>query len=272
MSNTGRVIVITSGKGGVGKTTTTANLGVALASMGEKVAVMDADIGLRNLDLALGLENRIVYDIVDVVEGRAKLRQALIKDKRNQNLSLLPAAQTRDKSAVTTRQMQQVVADLQEEGFTFILIDCPAGIEQGFKNATAGATEAIVVTNPEMASVRDSDRIIGLLEAQELHNPMLIVNRIRMRMVKNQEMLGVEDVQEVLGNSVKLIGVVPDDEAIITSTNHGEPAVMTESSMAGQAYMNIARRLRGEEVPFLDLEEKNGFFEKLFKRFSAKSR
>jgi septum site-determining protein MinD len=272
MSNTGRVIVITSGKGGVGKTTTTANLGVALASMGEKVAVMDADIGLRNLDLALGLENRIVYDIVDVVEGRAKLRQALIKDKRNQNLSLLPAAQTRDKSAVTTRQMQQVVADLQEEGFTFILIDCPAGIEQGFKNATAGATEAIVVTNPEMASVRDSDRIIGLLEAQELHNPMLIVNRIRMRMVKNQEMLGVEDVQEVLGNSVKLIGVVPDDEAIITSTNHGEPAVMTESSMAGQAYMNIARRLRGEEVPFLDLEEKSGFFEKLFKRFSAKSR
>jgi len=168
MSNTGRVIVITSGKGGVGKTTTTANLGVALASMGEKVAVMDADIGLRNLDLALGLENRIVYDIVDVVEGRAKLSQAMIKHKRHQNLSLLPAAQTRDKSAVTTRQMQQLVADLQEEGYTFILIDCPAGIEQGFKNATAGASEAIVVTNPEMASVRDSDRIIGLLEAQEL--------------------------------------------------------------------------------------------------------
>jgi septum site-determining protein MinD len=272
MSNTGRVIVITSGKGGVGKTTTTANLGVALASMGETVAVMDADIGLRNLDLALGLENRIVYDIVDVVEGRAKLRQALIKHKRHPNLSLLPAAQTRDKSAVTTRQMQQLVADLKEEGFTFILIDCPAGIEQGFKNATAGATEAIVVTNPEMASVRDSDRIIGLLEAQELHNPMLIVNRIRMRMVKNQEMLGVADVQEVLGSSVKLIGVVPDDEAIITSTNHGEPAVMTESSMAGQAYLNIARRLRGEEVPFMDLEEKSGFFEKLLRRFSAKSR
>jgi len=272
MSKTGRVIVITSGKGGVGKTTTTANLGVALASMGENVAVLDADIGLRNLDLALGLENRIVYDIVDVVEGRAKLRQALIKHKQHQNLSLLPAAQTRDKSAVTTRQMQQLVAELQEEGFTFILIDCPAGIEQGFKNATAGATEAIVVTNPEMASVRDSDRIIGLLEAQELHNPMLIVNRIRMRMVKNQEMLGVEDVQEVLGSSVKLIGVVPDDEAIITSTNHGDPAVTSDSSPAGQAYRDIARRLRGEEVPFMDLEEKSGFFEKLFKRFSAKSR
>ncbi|HLK58588.1 MAG TPA: septum site-determining protein MinD, partial [Chthonomonadaceae bacterium] len=198
MSATGRVIVITSGKGGVGKTTTTANIGVALANLGERVALVDADIGLRNLDLALGLENRIVYDIVDVVEERAKLRQALIKDKRNQNLALLPAAQTRDKNAVSVKQMKQVLEDLQAEGYTFILIDCPAGIEQGFKNATAGATEAIVVTNPEMASVRDADRIIGLLEAQELHNPMLIVNRLRVKMVKNQEALGVEDVQEVL--------------------------------------------------------------------------
>ncbi len=266
----GRVIVITSGKGGVGKTTTTANIGVALANLGEKVALIDADIGLRNLDLALGLENRIVYDIVDVVEGRAKLRAALIKDKRNQNLALLPAAQTRDKSAVNPTQMKQLVAELIEEGYTFVLIDCPAGIEQGFRNATAGATEAIVVTNPEMASVRDADRVIGLLEAQELRNPMLIVNRVRMQMVKQQEMLGVEDVQDVLGNSVKLIGIVPDDEAIITSTNRGEPAAMTETSLAGQAYRNVARRLKGESVPFLDLDIKEGFMDRLKKLFGGK--
>ncbi len=269
MANTGRVIVITSGKGGVGKTTTTANLGMALAEMGEKVALVDADIGLRNLDLALGLENRIVYDIVDVVEGRAKLRSALIKDKRNGNLALLPAAQTRDKSAISPEQMRQVVTDLvEQEGYTFVLIDCPAGIEQGFKNATAGANEAIVVTNPEMSSVRDADRIVGLLEAQDLRDPKLIVNRLRPRMVKKQEALGVEDVQEVLGNSVKLLGVVPDDESIITSTNEGEPVSMKENSLAGQAYRNIARRLRGEEVPFLDLEEKTTLFGRLKKAFS----
>lgn len=267
--STAKVIVITSGKGGVGKTTTTANLGMALASMGEKVALLDADIGLRNLDLVLGLENRIVYDIVDVVEGRCKLRQALIKDKRMQNLALLPAAQTRDKSAITPEQMIKLVDEIKEEGYTFILIDCPAGIEQGFKNATAGATQAIVVTNPEVSSVRDADRIVGLLEAQDLREPMLIVNRIRPKMVKNNEMLGVEDVQEVLGNSVKLLGIVPDDETIITSTNKGEPASLTEGSKAGQAYRNIARRLRGEDVPFLNLEEETGFFSKLKKLFAA---
>ena len=272
MANSGRVIVITSGKGGVGKTTTTANIGAALAALGEKVALLDADIGLRNLDLALGLENRIVYDIVDVVEGRAKLRQALIKDKRNQNLALLPAAQTRDKSAVSPNQMLQIIVELQEEGFTFILIDCPAGIEQGFKNATAGATEAIVVTNPEMASVRDADRIIGLLEAQDLHNSMLIVNRLRVQMVKNQDSLGVEDVQDVLGNGVKLLGIVPEDEAIITSTNRGEPVSLGEGTLAGQAYRNIARRLRGEDVPFLDLDEKVGFIERLKRMFASRSK
>jgi septum site-determining protein MinD len=270
MAETGRVIVITSGKGGVGKTTTTANLGMALAQMGEKVALVDADIGLRNLDLALGLENRIVYDMVDVVEGRAKLRSALIKDKRNQNLVLLPAAQTRDKSAVSPEQMKELVASLQEEGYTYILLDCPAGIEQGFRNATAGANEAIVVTNPEMSSVRDADRIVGLLEAQDLRNPKLIVNRIRPKMVKVQEMLAVEDVQEVLGSAVKLLGVVPDDEAIITSTNRGEPVSLVEGSQSGQAYRNIARRLRGEEVPFLDLSIKDeGFFGRLKKLFVA---
>lgn len=263
----GRIIVITSGKGGVGKTTTTANLGMALAAMGEKVALIDADIGLRNLDLALGLENRIVYDIVDVVEGRAEVRKALIRDKRMQTLALLPAAQTRDKTAVNPEQMKKVLADIQAEGYNFILIDCPAGIEQGFKNATAGANEAIVVINPEMSSVRDADRIVGLLEAQDLRNPLLIVNRLRLKMVKSQDMLSVEDVQDVLGTSVKLLGVIPDDESIITSTNKGEPASMTGESMAGQAYRNIARRLRGEEVPFLDLEEKTGFLSRLKKLF-----
>ena len=267
---TGRVIVITSGKGGVGKTTTTANLGMALAQMGEKVALLDADIGLRNLDLALGLENRIVYDIVDVVEGRVdSVRKALIKDKRSQNLALLPAAQTRDKSAVSPEQMKSVIRDVLAEGYTFVLIDCPAGIEQGFKNATAGATEAIVVINPEMSSVRDADRIVGLLEAQELRNPLLIVNRLRPKMVKSQDMLSVEDVQEVLGSSVKLLGVIPDDEAIITSTNRGEPVSMTEGSLSGQAYRNIAARLRGEDVPFLDLEEKLTFFGKIKKMLGA---
>ena len=260
-----RVIVITSGKGGVGKTTTTANLGMGLAEKGEKVALLDADIGLRNLDLALGLENRIVYDIVDVVEGRAEVRKALIKDKRNPNLAMLPAAQTRDKSAVNPEQMRQVIEAVKAEGYTFILVDCPAGIEQGFENAVAGADEAIIVTNPEMSSVRDADRIIGLLESKELHSPMLIVNRIRAKMVREQEMLAVEDVQEVLGHGVRLIGIVPDDESIITSTNKGEPAVRLENSVAGQAYRDIVRRLLGEEVPFPPLEDPSSgtFFEKL---------
>ena len=265
-----RVIVITSGKGGVGKTTTTANLGVALTLLGERVALIDADIGVRNLDLALGLENRIVYDIVDVVEGRAKLRQAMVKSKHDQNLALLPAAQTRDKSAVSPAQMKQVIQDLKEEGYTIILIDCPAGIEQGFKNATAGADEAIVVTNPEMSSVRDADRIIGLLEAQELRNPYLIVNRLRPQMVKQNEMLAVEDVQDVLGSGVRLLGIVPEDDVIITSTNRGEPAVLSEGNMAGKAYRNIARRLKGETVPFLNLDEKTGFFDKLKSIFGGK--
>lgn len=266
MSNA-RVIVITSGKGGVGKTTTTANLGMALAASGDKVALLDADIGLRNLDLVLGLENRIVYDIVDVVEGRCKLRQALIKDKRTPNLVLLPAAQTRDKSAVTPDQMRQLIADLQEDGYQMILIDCPAGIEQGFKNATAAANEAIIVTNPEVSSVRDADRIVGLLEAAELRNPRLIVNRLRPKMVKAQEMMSVEDVKEIL--SIDLLGIVPDDETIITTTNKGEPAALSETSRAGAAFRNIARRIRGEEVPLMDLNEDTGFFSRLKKLFTA---
>lgn len=262
-----RVIVVTSGKGGVGKTTTTANIGMALAWMGEKVALVDADIGLRNLDLVLGLENRIVYNVVDVVEGRAKLRQAMIKDKRTPNLAFLPAAQTRDKSAVTPEQMLVIIEELKTE-YSFILIDCPAGIEQGFKNAIAGAQESIIVTNPEVSSVRDADRVIGFLETASISNNRLIVNRLRPKMVKDGEMMSVDDVLEILGSSVKLLGVVPDDEAIITSTNRGEPAVLKNNSRAGQAYLNVSRRLRGEEVPFLNLEAGNGFMDKIKKLFT----
>lgn len=261
----GRVIVITSGKGGVGKTTTSANLGMAFAMMGEKVCLVDMDIGLRNLDLLLGLENRIVYDLISVVEGRCKLRQALIRDKRQPNLALLPAAQTRDKAAITPEQMKALVEQLLEE-FSVVLLDSPAGIEQGFKNAVAGASEAVVVTNPEVSSVRDADRIIGLLEAAEITDKYLIVNRLRPGLVKQDDMMSVEDVQEIL--AIKLLGVVPDDESIIVSTNRGEPAVLMENSLAGQAYRNIARRLKGEDVPFLNLTANTGgilgYFKKLF--------
>ncbi|MEB3223968.1 MAG: septum site-determining protein MinD [Candidatus Sericytochromatia bacterium] len=259
----GRVIVVTSGKGGVGKTTTTANIGMALAWMGKRVALVDADIGLRNLDLVLGLENRIVYNSVDVVEGRAKLKQALIKDKRTPNLAFLPAAQTRDKSAITPDQMREMIDEMKLE-YDFVLIDCPAGIEQGFKNAIAGADEAIIVTNPEVSSVRDADRVIGFLETAAIANNRLIVNRVRPAMVKSKEMMSVDDVLDILGSSVKLLGVVPDDESIITSTNRGEPAVLSKNgSRAGQAYLNVSRRLLGEDVPFMNLDAGNGFIDKL---------
>ena len=248
----GRVIVITSGKGGVGKTTTTANLGVALAQLGRRVVVVDADIGLRNLDVVLGLENRIVYDLVDVVEGNCKLKAALIRDKRVDNLALLPAAQTRGKDAVTPEQMRDLCAQLQDE-FDYVLIDSPAGIDHGFHTAVAGASEAIIVTTPEVAAVRDADRVIGILESKELHEPRLIINRIRPHMVRRGDMMEVGDVMEIL--AIPLIGIVPDDEAIIVTTNRGEPAVLDGRSRAGQAFRNIARRLEGQEVPFLELED-----------------
>lgn len=263
----GEVIVITSGKGGVGKTTTTANIGTGLAAMGKKVVLVDTDIGLRNLDVVLGLENRIVYDIVDVTSGNCKLRQALIKDKRFEGLYLLPAAQTKDKTAVNQEQMRQLCADLKEE-FEFVIIDCPAGIEQGFRNAIAGAERAIVVTTPEVSAVRDADRIIGLLEAAELREPELIVNRLRPQMVKKGDMMGIDDMIDIL--AIKLIGVVPDDETIIVSTNRGEPAVLDQSSRAGQAYRNITRRIAGEEVPFMDLEANEGLMNKLKKLIGIK--
>ncbi|HEX3030886.1 MAG TPA: septum site-determining protein MinD [Bacillota bacterium] len=258
----GEVIVITSGKGGVGKTTTTANIGTGLAALNKKVVLVDTDIGLRNLDVVMGLENRIVYDIVDVVTGNCKLRQALIKDKRFEGLHLLPAAQTKDKSAVTVEQMKALCEELKQE-FDYVVIDCPAGIEQGFRNAIAGAERAIVVTTPEVSAVRDADRIIGLLEAAELREPHLIINRLRPQMVKKGDMMGIEDMIDIL--AIRLMGVVPDDETIIVSTNKGEPAVLDPNSRAGQAYRNITRRIIGEEVPFLDLEATTGLFGKLKK-------
>ena len=247
-----KVIVVTSGKGGVGKTTTTANLGTALAMAGYKVVLVDADIGLRNLDLVMGLENRVVYDLVNVVEGTCRLKQALIKDKRQKELYMLPAAQTRDKDAVSAEQMKQLCDDLRKD-FDYIFIDCPAGIEQGFKNAIAGADEAIVVTTPEVSAVRDADRIIGLLEANEIRDPKLLVNRVRVNMVKSGNMLNVEDIIELL--AINLIGVVTDDEDIIITSNKGEPAVMNQNAKTGQAYMNISKRILGEEVPLLDLNK-----------------
>ncbi|WP_317854968.1 septum site-determining protein MinD [Chakrabartyella piscis] len=256
------VIVITSGKGGVGKTTTSANLGCGLAITGKKVALVDADIGLRNLDVVMGLENRIVYDLVDVVEGNCRLKQALIKDKRYEGLFLLPAAQTRDKDAVSPEQMKKLCENLKEEGFDYVIIDCPAGIEQGFKNAIAGADRAVVVTTPEVSAVRDADRIIGLLEANELRDPMLILNRLRIDLVQRGEMMNIEDVTEIL--AVDILGVVPDDESIVIATNKGEPAVSNQESRAGTAYRNIVQRILGEEVPIMSFEEApKGFFARL---------
>ncbi len=255
-----RVITITSGKGGVGKTTTTANLGSALAIQGKKVVVLDADIGLRNLDAVLGLENRIVYDLVDVVEGQCRLRQALIKDKRVPELYLLPAAQTRDKNAVNSVQMQQLCHQLRQE-FDFVLIDSPAGIEQGFRNAIVGADEIIIVANPEMASVRDADRIIGLVEAAGKPEPRLILNRLRPEMVKRGDMMDVADVLEVLG--IELLGIVPEDETIIVAINKGEPIVYDKRTRAGRAFLNAAQRILGEEVPLEEVVEVPSLLERL---------
>ena len=252
-----RVITVTSGKGGVGKTTTTANLGTALAMHGQRVVVVDADIGLRNLDVVMGLENRIVYDLVDVVEGRCRLRQALIKDKRFPELFLLPAAQTRDKDAVSPEDMVALCNELRRE-FDFVLIDSPAGIEGGFRNAIAGADEVLIVTTPEVSAVRDADRIVGLVEAFEKGHPRLIINRIRPQMVTRGEMMTTEDVVEIL--AIDLVGVVPDDELIVTTTNRGEVAVMERNSKAGRSFASIARRLMGEDIPIPILTADEGIW------------
>ncbi len=257
----GRVIVITSGKGGVGKTTTSANIGTALAKEGYKVVLIDTDLGLRNLDLLLGLENRIVYTIVDVIEERCKLKQALVKDKKNPNLQLLAAAQTRDKSAVNAEQLKAICDTLKEKN-DFVLVDCPAGIEQGFQNAVAGASEAIVVTTPEMSAIRDADRIIGLLNAkEEIESTKLLLNRVRPNLIKNKEMMSVDEVAEIL--EIPLVGIIPEDTGIITSTNKGDPIVNDDKALAGQAYRNVAQRILGEEVAFLDLDEPKGIVAKI---------
>ena len=260
----GEVIVITSGKGGVGKTTTSANLGCGLAAADKSVVLIDADIGLRNLDVVMGLENRIVYDLVDVVEGNCRVKQALIKDKRYPNLYLLASAQTKDKSAVSPEQMVKLCDTLRDE-HDYILIDCPAGIEQGFKNAIAGADRAIVVATPEVSSVRDADRIVGLLEASEIKNIRLILNRLRTDMIKRGEMMTIDDVVDIL--AIDVIGLVPDDESIVTSTNRGEPAVSDKNSRAGQAFRDVTKRIMGEEVPYMNLEETAGFRAWLRKTF-----
>lgn len=263
----GKAIVITSGKGGVGKTTTTANIGTGLAILGNKVVVVDTDIGLRNLDVVMGLENRIVYDIVDVVEKTCRLRQGLIRDKRYDGLFLLPAAQTKDKTAINPEQMLDLVNELKAE-FDYIIIDSPAGIEQGFQNSIAGADEAYIVTTPEISAVRDADRVIGLLEAKGLNNPKLIINRIRHDMVKRGDMMNVEDIIDIL--AVDLIGVIPDDEAIVISTNKGEPVVVEDEPLSAKAFKNICKRIIGEEIELLNLEDDEGKLSKLIKLLFSK--
>ncbi|MFB1080539.1 septum site-determining protein MinD [Jeotgalibacillus sp. JSM ZJ347] len=265
----GEAIVITSGKGGVGKTTTTANLGTAIAMQGKKVCLIDTDIGLRNLDVILGLDNRIIYDLVDVVEGRCKPNQALVKDKRFDGLLyLLPAAQTSDKSAVNPAQMKELVDQLKQD-YDYILIDCPAGIEQGYKNAIAGADRAIVVTTPERSAVRDADRIIGLLEQETDEAPVLIINRIRNHLMESGDMLDIDEVTTHL--SIDLLGIVIDDDQVITASNKGEPITMNPDSKASIAYRNIARRILGESIPLMSLsDEKPTFLQKIFKVLGKK--
>ncbi|MDQ2817366.1 MAG: septum site-determining protein MinD [Candidatus Eremiobacteraeota bacterium] len=251
-------MVVTSGKGGVGKTTTTASLGTSLADGGKTVAVVDADVGLRNLDVVLGLENRIRKHLLDVIEGTGTLEEALVRDRLRRSLFLLPAAQNREKDDVPQAAMAAVVRELQHR-FDFVLIDCPAGIEQGFRNAVAGATEAIIVTTPEVSAVRDADRIIGLLPAHI--TPQLIVNRVRPGMVKQGTMMSVEDVNAIL--RLELIGVVPDERYIVIATNRGTPVIDIEGSQTGAAFRRIARRLQGEAVPIPPLRLPQGIVGRL---------
>ncbi|MBE5862209.1 MAG: septum site-determining protein MinD [Lachnospiraceae bacterium] len=253
------VIVVTSGKGGVGKTTTTANIGTGLAKLGKKVCLIDTDIGLRNLDVVMGLENRIVYHLVDVIEGNCRMKQALIRDKRHPGLYLMPSAQTRDKTAVSPGQMVKVIEHLKDQ-FDYVILDCPAGIEQGFQNAIAGAQRAIVVTTPEVSAIRDADRIIGLLEMNGFSQMDLIINRLRPEMVRRGDMMSSDDVVDILG--IPLLGIIPDDESVVVATNQGEPMV-GGGSPAGIAYANVVARLEGQEVPFLNFEKSISFFSRV---------
>src|SRR5690625_3819669 len=264
----GEAIVVTSGKGGVGKTTTTANLGTALALMDKKVCLIDTDIGLRNLDVIMGLENRIIYDIVDVIEDRCQLSQALIRDKRFESLSLLPAAQTSDKSAVTKEGMLQIVDELKQD-YDYVLIDCPAGIEQGFQNAIAEEDKAIYRTKPEKSILRDADRIIGLIEQEKMERPRLIINRIRQHMMDDGDAIDIDDVVQLL--SIDLLGIVIDSDDVIKASNTGEPVAITPNNKASIAYRNIARRILGETVPLQSLDQEKGIFQKVKQLFSKRS-
>ena len=254
----GRAIVVTSGKGGVGKTTTTANLGTALADAGKRVAVVDADVGLRNLDVVLGLENRVSKHLLDVIEKQCTLEDALVRDRVRRTLYLLPAAQNREKDEVPEAAMAGLIRALQTT-FDFVLIDCPAGIEQGFRNAVAGAQEAIVVTTPEVSAVRDADRVVGLLP----HNitAKLIVNRVRPALVRKNTMMSVDDVNNIL--RLELIGVVPDEKEIIIATNRGTPVIDIEGSETGAAFRRIARRLLGETVEIPTFQERQGLLSRV---------
>lgn len=263
----GSSIVITSGKGGVGKTTSSANIGTALALLGKSVCMVDLDIGLRNLDVVMGLENRIIYDIVDIASGNCRLEQALIRDKRFEHLSLLPASQTKDKHALNPENVKTIIEELKRT-HDFVIIDCPAGIEHGFKVAVAGADHAIVVTTPETAAVRDADRVIGLLEGEQIMSPKLVVNRIRPQMVKKGEMLDIDEIVQVL--SIDLLGIVPDDEAIIKNANRGEPTVVKPDTKASLAYRNIARRILGDSVPLLVLDETTGLWGRMKRMMGGK--
>ncbi len=254
---TAQVVTITSGKGGVGKTTAVANLAVALAADGQKVVCIDGDIGLRNLDVVMGLENRIVYDLVDAIEGRCRLRQSMIRDKHFQDLYLIPAAQTRDKTAVSPSDMVRICDELRPD-HDFILVDSPAGIERGFRNAIAAADRVLVVTNPEVSAVRDADRVVGILEAEEKYSPALVLNRLNPVMVKNHDMLSAEDVLDLL--AIQLIGIVPEDEGVIVGSNRGSPVALDAKSRAGEAFRNIAKRLQGQDVPFMDLDKQGGLW------------
>jgi septum site-determining protein MinD len=263
---TARIITVTSGKGGVGKTTTTANIAVALANMGQRVVCIDSDIGLRNLDVVLGLENRIVYDLVDIVEKRCRIRQAMIRDKRFEDLFLIPAAQTRDKSAISPSDMITLVGEIKDEA-DWILIDSPAGIERGFRNAIAPASEVIVVTNPDVSAVRDADRIIGIIEAEQKGPAKLILNRVNAQLIQRGDMINTDDVLELL--AVQLLGIVPEDEHVIISTNLGKPVALDNKSKAGVAFNNIARRMMGDDIPFMDLEHKSDLIQRLSRVFKG---